>query len=293
MVPGNMIDKPMPIMVGDVYERPLISHEIPLSLIDEHQDSISDYMFVLLHKAIEDPVYFRKAGEYRDAGGMVYLDNSCFELGASLDNETLFEYYERLQPDIVILPDVLGDREATLTRTFDFLKDYPSTIANSMAVAQGATEDELIKCYKEMVSYRNQSGERIAMIGIPFVYRWVDRDPYVQTQARISLLHRMVTEDIIDMDVLHHLLGTWQAREFAEYARKEYYWIYSIDTSNPIMAAIDGDVYGSQGLVYKPRATFDSIFHLKESDIDMDLLYNNVIMFRRIAAGDYIVYGDE
>ena len=31
-----------------------ISHETPLSIINEHQDFISDYMFVLLHKILED-----------------------------------------------------------------------------------------------------------------------------------------------------------------------------------------------------------------------------------------------
>ena len=34
-----------------------ISHEIPISIIDEHQDFISDYMFVLLHKILEDKEY--------------------------------------------------------------------------------------------------------------------------------------------------------------------------------------------------------------------------------------------
>ena len=281
------------IMVSEVYERPLISHEIPVALISDHQDCISDYMYVLLHKAMEDPEYLDAACRYITAGGAVYLDNSCFELGASLDNHLLYEYFQKIQPDVVILPDVLGDRKTTMERTLAFIKEYPDTINFAMAVAQGETQDEMIECYKEMIAFRDDDGNPFAMIGIPFVYRWLPRDPTVQAQGRIDLLDRMVKENVIDTNVKHHLLGTWQAREFAEYARKGYRWVFSVDTSNPIMATIDGDTYGSQGLIYKPKATFDKVYHLQESDIDMDLLYHNVIMFRNIVSGDYIKYEGE
>ena len=71
-----------------------ISHEIPISIIDEHQDFISDYMFVLLHKILEDKEYANLALEFSDHGEIIYLDNSCFELGESLDNELLYEWYQ-------------------------------------------------------------------------------------------------------------------------------------------------------------------------------------------------------
>jgi hypothetical protein len=51
------------------------------------------------------------------------------------------------------------------------------------------------------------------------------------------------------------------------------------------MAAIDGNAYEAYGIDEKPKATFDSAYHLKESDIDMDMLYSNVGKFRRIVNG--------
>lgn len=257
---------------------PLISHEIPLDLIDRHQDFVSDYMFALLHKAKEDKEYLNKVCDYRDAGGVVYLDNSCFELGESMSDELLMEYFEIIRPDIVILPDVLGDMRKTIQRSFAFMRKYRYMKSYAMLVAQGSTPDEMIECYQIFANMN------VAMLGIPFVYSWAPKIPQVQALERIKLLQRMVDEDIIDPTIKHHLLGTWAAEEFAHY--RDYEWIYSIDTSNPVMAALDGTGYTPKGIIAKPKSTFDSSYHLKENEIDMELLYYNVQAFRRIVNGE-------
>ena len=258
-----------------------ISHEIPRCLIDEHQDFISDYQFVLLHKILEDKDYAEMVCDFANNGEFTYLDNSCFELGESLDNDILYEWFQRLEPDFVVLPDVLGDRKRTLERSIEFANDYPDTIPNGMPVIQGATPDEMIDCYNDFTEY----SDKWPIIGIPFVYRWADKDPTLQANERIKLLERMDRE-CIDRDIKHHLLGTWQAREFAHY--RDYNWIHSIDTSNPVMAALDGTPYaGIHGLTQKPTSTFDSIYDMKEEDIDLDLLYYNVDSFRQIVTGKF------
>ena len=258
-----------------------ISHEIPICLIDEHQDFISDYQFVLLHKILEDKDYAEMVCEFAGCGEFTYLDNSCFELGESLDNDILYEWFQRLEPDFVVLPDVLGDRKRTLVRSIEFANDYPTTIPNGMPVIQGATQDEMIDCYNDFIEY----SDKWPIIGIPFVYRWVDKDPTLQANERIKLLERMDIE-CIDRKFKHHLLGTWQAREFAHY--RDYNWIHSIDTSNPVMAALDGTAYaGIHGLTQKPTSTFDSIYDMKEEDINLDLLYYNVDSFRQIVTGKF------
>ena len=258
-----------------------ISHEIPRCLIDEHQDFISDYQFVLLHKILEDKDYAEMVCEFANNGEFTYLDNSCFELGESLDNDVLYEWFQRLEPDFVVLPAVLGDRRRTLERSIEFANDYPDTISNGMPVIQGATPDEMIDCYNEFIEY----SDKWPIIGIPFVYRWADKDPTLQANERIKLLERMDRE-CIDRKFKHHLLGTWQAREFAHY--KDYNWIHSIDTSNPVMSALDGIPYaGVHGLTQKPTSTFDSVYDMKEEDINLNLLYYNVDSFRQIVTGKF------
>ena len=151
-----------------------------------------------------------------------------------------------------------------------------------MAVIQGSTPDEMIECYQE---YRDSKavGIGIQMIGIPFVYSWADKDPVVQANERIRLLKRLNDSRVVNTKMKHHLLGTWWAGEFEYY--RDYSWIYSLDTSNPVMAAIDGSRYTSNGILNKPKANFDSSFSLKKSDIDMELLEYNCSMFRKIVNG--------
>ena len=202
-------------------------------------------------------------------------------MGESLDNDVLYEWFQRLEPDFVVLPDVLGDRRRTLERSIEFANDYPDTISNGMPVIQGATPDEMIDCYNEFIEY----SDKWPIIGIPFVYRWADKDPTLQANERIKLLERMDRE-CIDRKFKHHLLGTWQAREFAHY--KDYNWIHSIDTSNPVMSALDGIPYaGVHGLTQKPTSTFDSVYDMKEEDINLNLLYYNVDSFRQIVTGKF------
>jgi hypothetical protein len=256
-------------------QKKLISHEMPLALMkSKHHDLINDYMYVLLHKLEEDSRYADTAMNY---DGHLYLDNSCFELGESLDNDLLYKWYKKLNPSIVIAPDVLGDKDKTIERTTAFIEAYPDAIISTMAVAQGDSQESLIECYNAF------KGMGFAMIGIPFVYSWVPKEPLLQASERISLLKRMVEEGHIDTSIKHHLLGTWAAREFLEY--QGYNWVYSVDTSNPIMAAIDGYKYTDKGLWFKPHSTFDSTYELKSRDIDMNMLYNNVDSFKEIVNG--------
>ena len=141
-----------------------VSHEIPLSLIDEHQDFISDYMFVLLHKILEDEQYANTVLDFSDHGEIIYLDNSCFELGESLDNKLLYEWYQRIEPEYVVLPDVLGDYRRTLQRSIEFADNYPEAIPNGMPVIQGSTPDEMIDCYNEFINYSDKWGMRQSKI---------------------------------------------------------------------------------------------------------------------------------
>jgi len=272
----------------------LIAHETPLSLMKSQEDhfKINDYTYILLHKLIEDPEYYKTVvdiiniGAWNGTSHQVYLDNSCFELGASLSNELLYEWTQKLRPSVVILPDTLGNKEATISQTNEFLVSYPDTAGYGMAVIQGNSPDEMLDCYQEFRDQRVGDHEQdIYMIGIPFVYSWVEKDPLTQATERVKLLRRLNDLRIVDRNRPHHLLGTWYAGEFSHY--RDYHWIRSIDTSNPVMAAIDGNKYSPVigGVTEKPKATFDKVYNMNMGDIDMDLLYYNVNRFREIVHG--------
>jgi hypothetical protein len=76
------------------------------------------------------------------------------------------------------------------------------------------------------------------------------------------------------------LLGTASPIEFGMYKNIEC--IESIDTSNPIMAAIDGASYNGMGLDYKPFSNMNLFQDMDIKDLNKDLVNYNVEMFKQI-----------
>jgi len=77
-----------------------------------------------------------------------------------------------------------------------------------------------------------------------------------------------------------HLLGTCFPGEFGFY--KDFTFIESIDTSNPVMAAVENSVYDGFGLTEKPKANMNSVFSKSLEEIDWDLVMHNIQKFKQI-----------
>ena len=77
-----------------------------------------------------------------------------------------------------------------------------------------------------------------------------------------------------------HLLGTASPIEFGMY--KNMPFIESIDTSNPIMAAIGEVPYTKMGLHMKPIANMNKYQDVSIDFVDEGLVEYNVEMFRQI-----------
>jgi hypothetical protein len=93
----------------------------------------------------------------------------------------------------------------------------------------------------------------------------------------ISTMFRDKT--IVNTDRIH-LLGTASPIEFGMY--KNMPFIESIDTSNPIMAAIGEMPYTKMGLHLKPMANMNNIQGISKEFVNEDLVDFNVEMFRTI-----------
>jgi hypothetical protein len=256
---------------------PLISHEIPHSLAEaEHAGDydINDYLFVLLHRYIDDARYRAIVDSYE---GFTILDNSCYELGAALSNELIVEYVLKINPDVFVLPDVLGNMKETISRSAVFLQEYPQLEYKAMAVVQGDTPEEFKDCYE----WFDENCENLAMIGIPFCFNWAFRDklsPMSHAMERVELIDYLMDEQVIRKTTKHHLLGTWWAEEFCFY--KKHDWIYSVDTSNPVAAAIDGYRYP---ISWKPKIKFDEFVDRDLTQIEIDAIMYNTRQFKEWA----------
>ena len=101
----------------------------------------------------------------------------------------------------------------------------------------------------------------------------------------------MVISQLIKDRVLYdtdrvHLLGTAAPIEFGMY--KDIKCIESIDTSNPVMAAIELNQYTDLGLFPKPKTNMNSCQDMKIKDTFFNptmfysVLEHNIKMFREI-----------
>jgi hypothetical protein len=98
--------------------------------------------------------------------------------------------------------------------------------------------------------------------------------------GRIDTINKMHNINIIHNNDRIHLLGCSVPQEFGYHKDSSY--IESIDTSNPVMAAIQGLKYDALGLEVKPTSNMNECFEMPLSEIDIELLNYNVKQFKQI-----------
>ena len=103
--------------------------------------------------------------------------------------------------------------------------------------------------------------------------------PLNKALGRINFVKELL-EDKRYKDTKFHLLGCAVPQEFGWYRNEPQ--IESIDTSNPIMAALEGISYTKSGLMEKPKANMNTHFNIQPKEIDYSLILKNVIRFKTI-----------
>lgn len=185
--------------------------ELPTKHIKELRE-VQDFNFLLAHKVLE-------SAEYRQAygtGGL--LDNSQYELGEPMDLRRLRMAEQLMQPEMVIAPDWLGDRDKTVYAYREASALLHSDVAG---VVQGTDILDMMKCYSELLK------ESCPFICLPF------------RLARTDLMSIIVRENLLKTDVWYHFLGLKSMDELREIMDLNLPYV-SIDTSKPIKAAIHG-----------------------------------------------------
>jgi hypothetical protein len=244
-------------------------HEAPNCYFEEVQ-KITDGDYFLVHLFEQNETYLNHAINASKKGREVILDNSAFELGDSFDPDLFAYWVERTNPTYYIVPDALEKAQLTMDRFDRFTAKYSNLPGKLIGVAQGETYDEFVRCYQYLVN-------RVDKIAISFDYaffnQWTSHlslpTKYHEWMVgRQSLLFKMIEDRVVNVNVPHHLLGTGLPQEITGYAK--YEWIDSIDTSNPIVHAIEGIEYTPTGLESKSATKLHTL-------IDVD--YNEGISY--------------
>ena len=262
-----------------------IAHEAPIDIFEEVQ-RLTDYDYALVH-------LLEQNGRYRDTferavkkGREVILDNSIFELEEAFEADRFALWVERLKPTWYIVPDALENAEKTMQQMADWFKEYKKVPGKSIGVVQGKTYQEIKDCYRAIDEL-----SPCDMIAISFDYSYYTRsvphpNKYVSWMlGRVKLLGDLVSDGVINKDKPHHLLGCGLPQEFSFYKNANYKFLYSLDTSNPIVHGLKGITYGSDGLWSKESQKLHELIDFPLEDLDLSLILNNIAKFRWLTNG--------
>ena len=262
-----------------------IAHEAPIDIFEEVQ-RYTDYDYALVHLLEQNPRYRDTFENAVKKGREVILDNSIFELEEAFEADRFALWIDRLKPTWYIIPDALENAERTCTQAEVWKINHGKVHGKSIGVVQGKTYDEIAQCYKFM----NQD-VKVDMIAISFDYSYYTvsvphPNKYVSWMlGRVKLLGDLLRDGVINKDKPHHLLGCGLPQEFSFYKHADYKWLYSLDTSNPVVHAIKGVKYEQEGLWSKESQKLHELIDFPIDDIDIDLVLHNIKHFRWLANG--------
>ena len=255
-----------------------ISHEVPLDYLGLSR-AFNDYDYALAH-LMDIPGYKEFYRESLAMGREVLLDNGACELGESFDVDAYAELVRDLRPTRFILPDKLNDKEATVRMHLEFLDKHPDLLQDSKAVGvmQG-------KCYEDLAWCYSQLAPRCDYIGVSFLSDAFDRGLGLDKMRPHFCEWLLQQPEYKACPRPMHLLGTYDAREFtaAVYEDKVF---QSLDTSNPVTAAIEGWEYGDDGLRAKSPYPLCRNADTMKVAVDMELMIRNAKKFRALVKGE-------
>jgi hypothetical protein len=258
-----------------------ISHELPLDLM-KYAYKWNDYDYCLPH-------LIDKYSEYKEffyysrthANRFIIMDNGLFE-GVTHTTEDLLEKINLVRPNIFIVPDAWNDANTTLVNAKSWMINYKAGLpegVNLMAVCQGNDMGELVTTYQTLVDI---GYTHIAFNHSSIAYRkeydGAMPDLKAQMYGRMEFIRRLVASGTIRKTFYHHLLGCSLPQEFMSY--KDWPFIKSVDTSNPILVGAEGKRYTSSGLTWKPKEKLEHYFEKDLSGQVEDIIFN-VQQFRK------------
>jgi hypothetical protein len=239
-----------------------ISHELPLGLM-HYGYEWNDYDYCLPHlidKYLQYRVYFQKASL---DNRFIIMDNGLFE-GVEHTTEDLIEKINQFITDIFIVPDAWNDSAVTLRNAKSWMINHKQHLpegVNLMAVCQGESLGELMSTYQTLldlgythIAFNHSSCAYFEM--------YPGLDPLKsQMYGRMEFIRKLVETNTISKNTYHHLLGCSLPQEYMCY--KDWPFIKSGDTSNPILVGAEGVRYGDGGIDWKPKEKLE--FYLEQN----------------------------
>ena len=246
----------------------------PLSNLEPMK--LGDRIFALAHLWVQSEEYRDFILEQKANGSFITLDNSAAER-ALVTEDVLIDICRDLQPDEVIAPDVLFDKNATMenARSFKVRMDQEglSDNINIFFCPQGKTKQEWLEAYMWALSQDWISVIGFSKIAVPNA--WLE-GAVIDDQG-IKEARHMAYDYLKDMGALLkpiHCLGQGSYTEFEYY---DHPMMRSTDSVYPVLAASAGIDFREDSETRLPTPhnyleTYDM------SNVDMDLVKSNIEM---------------
>jgi hypothetical protein len=257
-----------------------ISHEVPLCLLEQSLQ-FNDYDYCLPHLMDQYEEYKDFFMRSKENERHIMMDNSLHELGVPYSEDRLFYWLNALQPNEFFVPDFWEDQTQSIVsakKWIQYQNDYPDT--TFIAVVQAKSINEAMVCYQ---IYKDLGYQKIAFSYGASYYNEIhlhENKAIGKALGRIKTIRKMRELGIIQNNDRIHLLGCSVPQEFGYHKFNSY--IESIDTSNPVMAAIQGLKYNTWGLSEKPTINMNECFEIPLSEINIELINHNVKQFKQI-----------
>lgn len=245
-----------------------ISHESPLKYMNLIQE-FNDYQYALSHLLETNKEYENKFRRYKEEGKEIYLDNSLHELGYPMNNDVLLKWIDILRPSNFFIPDIWEDKFKSIGKAKQWSNIELPEEVTKVAVVQATTLHEAVECVQ---TYKDLGYKKIAFSYGASYYNDICPHPNYHMGKALGRLYVITTlyyQRILTPSDRVHLLGCASPFEFSLYRNIEC--IESLDTSNPIMAALDGIRYNSSLILDKPQHNLNSCFDI---NLDENILNN-------------------
>ena len=256
-----------------------ISHEVPFCLLEKSRE-FNDYDYCLPHLMDENEEYRNFFYKSKEMGRYIVMDNSLHELGEAYNTERLLHWINEIKPNEFIIPDVWEEKDASVRNARQWANvELPEGVMK-VVVVQAKSSYEAMLCTK---IYKDLGYKKIAYSYGASYYNEVCPHPNQdlgKAIGRFTMISSLYEQRILSQFDRVHLLGTASPIEFGMY--KNIKCIESIDTSNPIMAAIGEIPYTKMGLDSKPTANMNNFQDKPITETQMKFIEHNVINFKQI-----------
>lgn len=251
-----------------------LATELPLDGMDD-LIGYTDYSFVIAPTYLKYPAYAEFYKRERQEGAYTILDNGAFE-GELVSTSDLLGIIEELKPDEVVAPDIIGDKNATLSVANEFMNalDPEKVDFKVQFCPQGKCLSEWLECYLELWILGNLRVPLYSRQGFVYGISYaidVNYDDHFNAKAfdyfkgmearesiRMMFFSMIMAHTAIGLSVPHHLLGLSDVKALRFYSQCSF--IRSVDTSFPITAAIEGTKLNRQTKKPKIHLDYEALF---------------------------------